>query len=657
MSFGFSVGDITALTGLAWRTVQKCRKAGSQHGELTDQVTSVHLVLQRLEREMLASNSTMQGIDDTYRGEIGKILRRCQKPLRLMDKLLERYNGLRDGKKNVKDLYQRVRFSNGEVGDLQELRNTLTHQTNALTLYLNIIMIGASGRVEKQLNESGKEMREMKTAVNGIAASVIMKAPKEGSILTSHTQDDGEVWRKFRRAMISKGFKSSFLQKHESLIQAYLEELSNSGALDDPDLTADPPKEAHPSDIAMNMADVQPERLVNKDEPEIDTSSSREKHKKPDSQCKDDKSVREKVTNTVLLQRKASAGSVEPTPKAVSETSSRPEKVSYLQCMCKKEPPLSIWRIRTLEDEKNTPWATKQFLSTWKGRLYLRLLHYKRTHAVSLSPFIQEPPYSFYLKIESRESLDHGNSLSPAGIPLQLAMNAPWAKPGFWLHSKGEALQNWWKWQIAHGSNVDRTYVETSQTLEQFFLASPWGICVICRGYNVSLLFADLEFVIRVVGHAEWQHLYCMGPNHRHIDIWDSIDSMPHSVTRFLSGSAKWLVPTMEYLLLNLTECLTSEEDVSPWAAAHSAEEQGSPTIENVHGLACLSFVANSLRVDRSSSFEVEGFRDWMARIAYEIQLRTQGDTLARLVDLCADVDRAHIQEKHSTTIPCRIKQ
>lgn len=146
MSFGLSLGDIAALTGLAWKTAQKCRKAGAQHEELTDQVTSLHLVLQRFERQMLAKSSTMQGIDDTDREEIGKIARTCQKPLKLMDKLLERYNGLGNRKNGFKDLYQRVRFSNGEVGDLQELRTTLMHQTNALNLYLNIILVGASGR-------------------------------------------------------------------------------------------------------------------------------------------------------------------------------------------------------------------------------------------------------------------------------------------------------------------------------------------------------------------------------------------------------------------------------------------------------------------------------------------------------------------------------
>ena len=637
MSFGFSVSDIAALTALAWTTVQKCRKAGSQHQELTDQVSSVHLVLQRFEREMLAPNGTMRAIDDTYREEIGKILSRCQKPLRHMDKILDRNNGLENGRKNFRDLYQRVRFSSGEVGDLQQLRTTLTHQTNALTLYLNIILVGASGRVERQMNESGKELREMKAAVNGIAASLIMKAPNEGSVLTSYSQDDGEVWRKFRREIIARGFRSSFLQKNESLIHAYLEELSDRGALDEPDLTNTASENAHPSNGDAEMANAQSGTLVNGANPQVGRPGSREGHKSLNSRGKGGKDVEEKVTKMTFPDHDVSKDSDKPIPNHAPETSSsRPEKSSRLQPMAWQTAPLSIWSVSDPEQGQSRPWATEEFLSTRTGAIYLQLLHHRRTHAVSLSPFFTEPRYSFDLKIEKCESLDWENSLSPSGIPLQLAMNAPWAKPNFWLHSRGEALQSWQRWQIKHGSAVDRTYVESSQMSESFYLACPWGICLIFCGYNVSLLFADLEFVSRVVGHTEWQQLLFIDPEQR--NIWVSLDSKPDSVTRFLSSSATWFESTMATLIWRITESLTSEEDISPWAADDSAEGVNPPTIEDVHGLAYLSFVAKSLTIGEPIAHE--DFRARMAIISDHLKRYTEGDTLARLVDLCVDVDR-----------------
>lgn len=658
MSFGFSVSDIAALTALAWTTVQRCRKAGSQHQELTDQVSSVHLVLQRFEREMLARNGTMRAIDHTYREEIGKILSSCQKPLRHMDKILERYNGLENGRKNVRDLYQRVRFSSGEVVNLQQLRTTLTHQTNELTLYLNIILVGALGRVERQLNESGKELREMKVAVNGIAASLIMKASHDGSVLTTYTQDDGGVWRKFRREMIGRGFKSSFLQKNESLIHAYLEELSDRGALDEPDLTNTASENAHPCNGEMEMANAQPGTLVNGAHPQVGSPGSRKGHRSLDSRGKSGEDVKVKVTKKTDPDHKASIGSRKSIPNHAPETSSsQPEKARRLQSIDRKNSPLSIWSILDPEQKWIDSLASDGDLSPWQARIFVQLIQYRRTHAVSLSPFFTEPPYSFYLNIKRRESLDCGNSLISARIPLQLAMNAPWAKPEFWLQSKGQTLQNWQRWQRAHEPAVKRTYRENSQGFDRFYLACPWGISMIYKGYNVSLIFADLEFVSRVVGHAKWQHLYCMGPEHR--SIWASLVSKPYSVTQFLSSCAIWHVPVMEALVFGIADCLTSEEDVSPWAADHSAEGEGPPTIEDVHGLACLNFVAKALTVNFTplDTSDTNYFQELVAVLADQLKRYTEGDTLARLVDLCIDVDRAHIWENHSIRRPCRIKE
>lgn len=285
----------------------------------------------------------------------------------------------------------------------------------------------------------------------------------------------------------------------------------------------------------------------------------------------------------------------------------------------------------------------------------MQLLRYRRLHAVSLSPFFTRPPYSFHLKIETCEYLDCGNSSNRRRLPLQLAMHAPWTKPNFWLYPSctGETLQNWHRWQRSHEPAVERSYVETSQMFERFFLESPWGICLIYCGYNVSLLFADLEFVSRVVGHAGWQRLYCMRPKHH--DIWVSLKSKPKSLwSQYLMGSAANFVPRMDFLIWKLTECLTSEEDVSEWVTDCSAEGEGPPSMEDVNGLACLGFVAKLLTIE--PPFSSEDFRRWMADMAHILKTCMRGDSLPRLVDLCIDVDRAHIQEKHSTKIPCRIK-
>ncbi len=51
MSFGYSVSDAALLVQLAWKTVQNFRRAFGEHVELTREVSSLHVVIQSLEKE------------------------------------------------------------------------------------------------------------------------------------------------------------------------------------------------------------------------------------------------------------------------------------------------------------------------------------------------------------------------------------------------------------------------------------------------------------------------------------------------------------------------------------------------------------------------------------------------------------------------------
>jgi hypothetical protein len=52
MSFGYSVSDVALLTRLAWTTVKNSRKACGEYDELTQEVSGLHLVLRKLEKEV-----------------------------------------------------------------------------------------------------------------------------------------------------------------------------------------------------------------------------------------------------------------------------------------------------------------------------------------------------------------------------------------------------------------------------------------------------------------------------------------------------------------------------------------------------------------------------------------------------------------------------
>jgi hypothetical protein len=237
MSFGYSAGDFVLLTQLAWQVVQNSRKACGAHDELTSEVTSLHIVLRRLEVEVSKPNSILNRIDGGVdrKEELAQLSSDCRRVLRVMDRILEKYNALSEEKRSVTRLWKKVQFGNGEMLDLAEIRLKISTSTSALTLFLNLLSIGSQGKVESYMESQGDELREMRRSLNWITASMQAKAPKagEGSILTTYAGDDKAIWKDFRRELIKEGFSSDVLRRHKETIKEYVMELGNLGALDD----------------------------------------------------------------------------------------------------------------------------------------------------------------------------------------------------------------------------------------------------------------------------------------------------------------------------------------------------------------------------------------------------------------------------------------
>ncbi|KIM98620.1 hypothetical protein OIDMADRAFT_31398 [Oidiodendron maius Zn] len=235
MSFGYSIGDFIQLTQLAWSVVQNTRKAVGAHAGLSREVTSLHIVLSRLSVEVQNPASLLSQTHDGRRDELLLLTRNCARVLRVLAQILEKYNALDDEKRKVTRLWQRVRFGNGEMQDLGEIRVKIATYTSALTLFLNLITIGSQGRVERYMERQGGELSEMRQSLNWITAELqVRSGPSgEGSILTSYAEDDKKVWKEFRRGLIKEGFSSKVIEKHGKTIREYIMELGTRGALDD----------------------------------------------------------------------------------------------------------------------------------------------------------------------------------------------------------------------------------------------------------------------------------------------------------------------------------------------------------------------------------------------------------------------------------------
>ncbi len=250
MSFGFSIGDFVNLIQIASRVVRDSQKACGAYDELTHEVSSLHIVLQRLKTKIQKPESPLNRSGDLCQNELQSILISCEELLKTLETILTKYNALGQEERSGRKLWQRIRFGNGEMQDLTILRAKLVYYTSALSLFLNMVSIGSVGRVERRMEEAGGDLREIKLAVNGITAHLLAGSKAEGSVLTAYADDDKAVWKEFRREMVSEGFSSATIHKHKDLIKAYVKELASQGLLDERDTYGEDNEETYDSSDA-----------------------------------------------------------------------------------------------------------------------------------------------------------------------------------------------------------------------------------------------------------------------------------------------------------------------------------------------------------------------------------------------------------------------
>jgi hypothetical protein len=234
MSFGYSVGDAVALAQLAWNTFQGVRQACGEHDELISEVSSLHRVLQRLQRELANPDSLLNRASDDRRQELNELGSGCKRILNVMNSVVTKYNALSEDKKSGKKLWQQIRFANGETMGLAEVRLKLSAHTCAILMSLNLCSLSSQGRVENQLNNVGGDLEGIREKVDWIAANMTARTG-DGTVWTSYEDDDRGFWRELRRELVKEGYRSSVLRTHKHLIKEYVRELGSRGVFDQED--------------------------------------------------------------------------------------------------------------------------------------------------------------------------------------------------------------------------------------------------------------------------------------------------------------------------------------------------------------------------------------------------------------------------------------
>lgn len=221
MSFGFSLSDFISLTELTTRTYNNWKTACGDYAETTAQLHSLHLILDRVEREARNPSSVLSR-NDGDRKDLKVILSNCKHVVAKLEKVVSNRRSLGMSRKRNWD---RIRLAHDGLDDLQ---SKLTSRTSALSVYLDTIGVSALGRVEGKLDD----FKDMKRAFDNMA-SEIRTGRREGSVMTTYSDDDKGVWRQFRRELIGEGYTSSTIRRFKAELKEYLKRLSEEGLLEE----------------------------------------------------------------------------------------------------------------------------------------------------------------------------------------------------------------------------------------------------------------------------------------------------------------------------------------------------------------------------------------------------------------------------------------
>ena len=129
MSFGYSINDVISLTQIAWNVVQNARQACGEHEELTREVSSLHVVLKRLQYEVAKPENPVNKPGDSYWKELEFIASGCHGVLKVLDQILKKYNALSEAERSGRKLWQKIKFGNRQMADLADYRSKVVYYT------------------------------------------------------------------------------------------------------------------------------------------------------------------------------------------------------------------------------------------------------------------------------------------------------------------------------------------------------------------------------------------------------------------------------------------------------------------------------------------------------------------------------------------------
>jgi hypothetical protein len=245
MSFGYSVGDFVLLVQLAHKAFRNCQQAGDEYLEIASEVRCLHSVLRILRAEAESPESKIFRQDPSSIAQLIETADGCRNVLASLDALLMKYDGLNlDSKAGTgKKLRHRLGFGS-KIAELGVIRGKLITYTSTISVLIDTMQLQGTKRIETKVEGGFADVKvELKTQFDLLRKEIYSIASQKRAdermgatfstlSLSTYAGDEKNVWRDFRKELISKGFRSDSLERHKDVLQSYMMKLDQSGILD-----------------------------------------------------------------------------------------------------------------------------------------------------------------------------------------------------------------------------------------------------------------------------------------------------------------------------------------------------------------------------------------------------------------------------------------
>jgi hypothetical protein len=122
MSFGFSLGDVIALSALAWNCYKSCRDSSEQFQRISGEVGNLKAVLD----ETIETVQDNRPLSPTREERLMRVMKECQQVLIDLEKLLNSYESMNT---QTQRTWDRFRFG---MEDVAGVRSRLISHTTTL---------------------------------------------------------------------------------------------------------------------------------------------------------------------------------------------------------------------------------------------------------------------------------------------------------------------------------------------------------------------------------------------------------------------------------------------------------------------------------------------------------------------------------------------